>query len=66
MEQNDVLFLIDAFVCINSVDKRKEWRCKEENLSRLIELHDKYGTDVVDAKTQEIRGMFNGDTSKSN
>jgi hypothetical protein len=63
MEQQDVEFLFNAFIGINNADmsKRKEWRLKEENLSRLIELHDKYGSDVVDAKTQEIKQLMIGE-----
>jgi hypothetical protein len=58
MTQEDIEFLMEAFVCINNVDKRKEWRCKEENISRLIDLHEKYGSDVVDAKTQQIKELL--------
>jgi len=68
MEQEDVQFLVEAFVCINSVsvDKRKEWRSNENNLIRIVELHNKYGSDVVDAKTQQIKEVFDGDLSKPN
>ena len=66
MDKEDVEFLMNAYICINDVNKRKEWRCKEENLSRLIELHEKQGSDVVDAKTQEIKGVLNVEQSKCN
>ena len=58
MKQEDVLFLIDMYVCVNSVEKRKEWRSSEENLLKIVELHNKYGLDVVDAKTQDIKELF--------
>jgi len=60
MKEEDVQFLFDAIICINSADKRKEWRVKEENVSRLIELTDTYGGDVVDAKIQQIKEVLNG------
>jgi hypothetical protein len=46
------------YVCVNSVEKRKEWRSSEENLLKIVELHNKYGSDVVDAKTQDIKELF--------
>ena len=58
MKQEDVLFLIDMFICVNSVEKRKKWRSSEENLLKIVELHNKYGSDVVDAKTQDIKELF--------
>jgi hypothetical protein len=58
MKREDVEFLFNAFICVTDADKRKEWRCKEENLAKLIELHETYGTDVVDAKTQEIKELM--------
>jgi hypothetical protein len=60
MKEEDVQFLWSAIICINSVDRRKEWRVKEENVSRLIELTDTYGGDVVDAKIQQIKEVLNG------
>jgi hypothetical protein len=60
MEKVDVQFLIEMFVCVNSVDKRTEWRSNKDNLMRIVDLHNKYGTDAVDAKTQQIKELFHG------
>ena len=60
MNKEDVQFLIDMFVCINDVNKRKEWRNNEGNLIKIVELHNKYGSNVVDAKTQQIKELFHG------
>jgi hypothetical protein len=60
MEKADVQFLIDMYICINSVDKRKEWRSNEDNLMRIVEVNNKYGWRVVDAKTQQIKELFHG------
>ena len=58
MDKEGVEFLINIYICINSVDKRKEWRCNEDNQHKLIALHNKYGWKVVDAKTQQIKELF--------
>lgn len=60
MEKEDVEFLFNTFIGINNADmsKRKEWRCNEDNQHKLIELHNKYGWKVVDAKTQEIKQLM--------
>jgi hypothetical protein len=55
MKEEDVQFLFDAIININS----NEWRVKEENVSRLIELTDTYGGEVVDAKIQQIKEVLN-------
>jgi hypothetical protein len=56
--QEDFEFLKEAVICVNDVNQRKEWRCKEENLSRLIELSNIYGNEVVYQKIQEIKEMY--------
>jgi len=57
MKEEDVQFLFDAIININ---KSNGWRVKEENVSRLIELTDTYGGEVVDAKIQQIKEVLNG------
>jgi hypothetical protein len=56
MTEEDIAFIKDMVVSCNDVEKRKEWRIKEENLQGLIDLHDKYGGDVVWDKIQELKG----------
>jgi hypothetical protein len=56
MKEEDVLFLTNAIVMVNT----KEFRIKEENVAKLIELADTYGIDVLDAKIQQIKEILNG------
>lgn len=55
MKDEDVLFLTKAIVMVNT----KEFRIKEKNMAKLIELADTYGTDVLDTKIQQLKGIIN-------
>ena len=62
MSEEDIRFLFNAVLMIRSpsMSERKEWRCKEENVARLIELASVYGGEVVDAKIQQIKEVLYG------
>jgi hypothetical protein len=57
MTNEDIQFLKNAIICVNSVDKRKEWRVNEGNIMKLVELSEQYGWEVVDKKIQEIKEL---------
>jgi len=57
MTNSDIEFLTNAIICVNDVDKRKEWRVNEGNIMKLVELSEKYGWEVVDKKIQEIKEL---------
>jgi hypothetical protein len=57
MTNSDIEFLKNAIICVNDVDKRKEWRVNEGNLMKLVELSEQYGWEVVDKKIQEIKEL---------
>jgi hypothetical protein len=57
MTNSDIEFLKNAIICVNSIDKRKEWRVNEANIMKLVELSEQYGWEVVDQKIQEIKEM---------
>ena len=57
MTNSDIEFLKNAIICVNSVDKRKEWRVNEGNIMKLVELSEQYGWEVVDQKIQEIKEL---------
>ena len=63
MSEEDIRFLFNAVVMIRSSHHKsegKEWRMKEENIARLIELASVYGGDVVDAKIEQIKEVLYG------
>jgi hypothetical protein len=57
MNEEDIQFLMEAVINMGKAHNHA-WGIKEENLAKILDLIDAYGSDVVDAYIQQIKDLL--------